>query len=65
MKPLLATKITRDRREIGDYIPAAAQLTDDGRADFAQRQEERRIAAQGKPEPGKVGEVVTIRRRKT
>jgi hypothetical protein len=43
MKPLLHAKITRERRVIGDYIPAAEQATDDGRNDFAERQR-RRIA---------------------
>lgn len=45
MKPLYAEKITRERREIGDYINAADQLTDAGRAEFWQRQVARMEAA--------------------
>lgn len=46
MKPLLQTKITRERRVVGDYIPAKDQATVEGLQDFAARQRARMEAAQ-------------------
>jgi hypothetical protein len=65
MKPLLHTKVTRARKRIGDWVSAADQATDDGRLEFAQRQEERRRAAQGKPQPEPSNvELITQRRKR-
>ena len=51
MSPLLAHKAGRLDRggEIKEWESGADQLTDRGRDGFAQRQEARRLAAQGKP----------------
>jgi hypothetical protein len=46
VKPLLHAKITRERKSIGDYIPAKDQATVEGLSDFAQRQRDRIAAAQ-------------------
>ncbi len=54
MRKLLDEKITRERRTIGDYIPAKDQATVDGCADFLQRQRERMKAAQAQAAEAKV-----------
>lgn len=64
MKPLLTRKVARGRT-ITEWISSTEQLTDDGRADFAQRQEMRRRQMQGaaEPEPSNVELISTVRRK--
>jgi hypothetical protein len=58
MKSLLHTQLKRHQKDgLGDYIPAADQATDAGRADFAERQRQRRLAAQAKPQTFSVVEL--------
>jgi hypothetical protein len=47
VKRLLSVKVTRDHTP-NEWISADCQATDAGRADFAERQKQRRIEAQAK-----------------
>jgi hypothetical protein len=50
VRKLLDVKVRRGHT-VDEWVSSSEQLTDAGRADFAQRQEERRRLAQHAPEP--------------